>query len=104
MGPGLTQIFLLGKSSQNSTEPVLILWTIVCHLFCFYIVKSCSLLSFEYSVHVSDGFPKKSCLDGGGWCELYPVIFWIFLSLQNPLMMSDCVRLLVARRIASAVV
>ena len=34
-------------------------------------------------VNVSDLFPKKS-LDGGmgGWGELYPSCFWIFLTLQ----------------------
>ena len=31
-----------------------------------YIAKSCWLLLFECSVHVSDGFPEKS-LDGGGY-------------------------------------
>ena len=31
-----------------------------------YIAKSCWLSWFECSVHVSDGFQKKS-LDGGGW-------------------------------------
>ena len=37
------------------------------HIYCLYtLLKSCWLLRFECSVHVSDGFPKKS-LDGGGW-------------------------------------
>ena len=54
-----------------------------------YIAKSCLLLLFECSVHVSDGFPKG--VDGGGWvggwAALYPSLFWIFgifLTLQSP--------------------
>ena len=32
-----------------------------------YIAKSCWLLLFECSVHVSDGFPKKEVWMEGGW-------------------------------------
>ena len=41
---------------------------VVYHVYsvCIYIAKSCWLLLFECSVHVSDGFKKR--LDGvGGW-------------------------------------
>ena len=46
-----------------------------------YIAKSCWLLWFECSVHVSDGCPtKKFEWAVGGWGELYP-IFLGFLAL-----------------------
>ena len=54
---------------------------VVCHVY--YVLYTCTLLKVvsyydfqECSVHVSDGFPKKS-LDGG-WGELYPSLIWIF--------------------------
>ena len=61
---------------------------VVYHVYsvCTYIAKSCWLLWFECSVHVSDGFPKKKVWMGG-WGELYPSIFldfWNFLTLQSP--------------------
>ena len=86
VGRGLTRIFFFfGKSSQNSSKPVLIFWSsIQCHVqcvLCLYIVKSCSkLLGFECSVHVSDGFKKIGC--GGA---LYPILFWIFFNFAKPL-------------------
>ena len=44
-----------------------------------YIAKSCWLLLFECSVHVSNGFPKKKVWMGvGGWGELYPSFFLDF--------------------------
>ena len=46
-------------------------WSTVPCIFC--LIKVIQLLRFEYSVHVSDGFPKK--MDGGGWGELYPNLF-----------------------------
>ena len=50
-----------------------------------YIAKSCWLLWFECSVHVSDGFPQKKFGWGvGGWGELYP-IFFDFFNFANPL-------------------
>ena len=49
------------------------------------ILSVCTLLKVECSVHASDGFPKKSLDRGvGGWDERYPVLFWIFLTLQSP--------------------
>ena len=47
------------------------------------IAKSCWLLLFEWSVHVSDGFHKKIGMVGG-WGELYQFIFGIVLTLQIP--------------------
>ena len=62
---------------------------VVYHVYyvCIYIVKSCWLLWFECSVHVSDGFPKKTFGWGvGGLVELYSIFFdvWNFLTLQSP--------------------
>ena len=69
VGPGLTRIFLGGKSSQNSPKSVLIFWSSIPCVFCLHIIaKSCWLLWFECSVHVSDGFPKKNWM-GGGWVD-----------------------------------
>ena len=35
---------------------------------CIYVIKSCYLLSFEYSDHVSDGVPKNiTDMMVGGW-------------------------------------
>ena len=70
VGPGLTLNFFW-KSSQNSP-------------------KSCWLLRFECSVHVSDGFPKKS-LDGGGWVggvssiQVFFFDFWNFFNFAKSL-------------------
>ena len=78
---------------QNSPKPVLIFWSSrrsiprVRPNMSVYIAKSCWLLWFECSIHVSDGFPKKFGWVGG-WGELrYPNMFWIFgicLTLQSP--------------------
>ena len=58
--------FVVGKSSQNSPKPVLIFWSsrsyAICNLFVYTLLKVAKL-SFECSVHVSDGFQKQS-LDG----------------------------------------
>ena len=55
-------IFLcVKKSAQNSPKPVLIFGSsipCVC-ILSVYIAKSCWLLLFECSVHVSNGFPKN---------------------------------------------
>ena len=68
MGPGLTRIFLFGKSPQNSSEPVLIFLSSVPYVFCLYIIKQ--------------------SLDGvGGWGEVYPSFFfdfWHFFNFAKP--------------------
>ena len=58
---------------------------VVYHVYsvCTYIAKSCWLLWFECSVHVSDWFPKKS-LDGGwvgGWVFAKPLSYLSTCSL-----------------------
>ena len=67
VGPGLTLNFFW-KSSQNSP-------------------KSCWLLRFECSVHVSDGFQKKVWIGWVGWAlsKFFLWIFGICLTLQSPL-------------------
>ena len=59
--------FFSGKSSQNSPKPVVIFWSSIPCVFCLYmcIAKSCWLLRFECSAHVSDGFKKKVWMVGG---------------------------------------
>ena len=86
MGPGLTGIFF-GKSSQNSSKPVLIFWSSIPCVFCL-----CTLLKvvsyYDLSVlsmSVMD-FQKKVWMGVGGWGELYPSLFWIFgIFLVSPL-------------------
>ena len=74
----------VGKSSQNSPKPVLIFWSSIPCVFCRYVAKSCWLLCFECSVHVSDGFPNKKF--GWGWVggvSSIQVFFWILLKKFN---------------------
>ena len=86
-GLDFTRIFLLEKSSQNSSggreggmiggnevdihwieycRAYTIFWSsipyfgVVYHVYSVCIVQSCWLLGFERSVHVSDGFPKTA--------------------------------------------
>ena len=64
------------------------------YIFCLYtcIAKSCWLIWFECSVHVSDGFPKKS-LDGLWGATNFFLDFWNFFNFAKPLMQySLCVR------------
>ena len=76
MGAGLTRNFVVvGKSSQNCPKPVLIFWSSIKCVFCLLKVVS----YYDLSV-LSMGFQKKSV---GGWGELYPVLFWIFLNFFN---------------------
>ena len=61
MGPGLTRFFFFGKSSQNSSKPVL--WSIIQCVFCLYRVY---IVLSVLSMSVSDGFPKNKFGWGGG--------------------------------------
>ena len=51
MGPGLTRnVIVVGKSSQNSSKPVLICWSSLVYnvyFVCIYIVKRCYLLCYS---------------------------------------------------------
>ena len=70
MGPGLTRIFVVGKSSQNSPKPVLIFWSSIPCVFCLYtLLKVVGYYDLSVlSISVINGFPKKSF--DGGWCAL----------------------------------
>ena len=85
VGPGLTRNFFVGKASQNSHKPVVIFWSsIMCILS--VIAKSCWLLWFECSVHVSDGFPKKKDWIGGLVGGVSSIqFFWDFFNFAKPL-------------------
>ena len=86
VGPRLTRNFFFGKIISNSPKPVLIFWSSIPCVICLYIAKSCWLLGFECSVHVSS--KKKFGWRMSGWDELYPIFFGIFgffLTLQSPL-------------------
>ena len=70
--------FFFGKSSQNSSKPVLIFWSCIPHVVVSY--YDFSVLSMSVM-----GFQKKS-LDGGwvgGWGEVYPSFFLGFLEFFN---------------------
>ena len=60
------------------------------HLHFECVTKGCKLLCFECSVHVSDGFPKKTLLDRrvGEWVKSINFVYGFFgnfLTLQSPL-------------------
>ena len=81
-----------GKSSQNSSKPVLICCSSIPCVFCLYaLLKVVSYCDLRICVHGSDGFPHKKV-----WmcCELYPSLFCIFgffLTLQSPLVKHTCI-------------
>ena len=70
MGSGLTRIFFVEKSSQNSSKPVLIVWSSIPCVFCLYIHYDLSVLSMSMM-----GLKKKLVWGVGGWGELYPNLF-----------------------------
>ena len=84
MGPGLTRIFLWGKSSQNSPKPVLIFWSSK-RVFCLYKKYLHKLLKVAGYHDLSDiymsvmGFQKKLGWGVGGWGELSIQFFFGFL-------------------------
>ena len=95
VGPGLTQNFFRGKSSQNSPKPVVICWSSIPCVFYLYIciAKSFWLLWFECSVHMSVmGFHKKTVgWRMGGVSSIQ--FFWDFLNFVNfgkPLSLITC--------------
>ena len=95
VGPGLTQNFFRGKSSQNSPKPVGIFWSSIPCVFYLYIciAKSCWLLWFECSVHMSVmDFQKKTGWMENGWGELYPIFlgFLNFVNFGKPLSLITC--------------
>ena len=82
VGQGLTLKFFFGKSSQNSSKPVLIFWSSIPCVLCLYIhCYKLLVIMIRVSFHVNNGFPKKKVWmgGGGGWGELYPRFFFGFL-------------------------
>ena len=88
LGPGLTlNFFARGKLSQNSPKPVVIFLSSIPCVFCLDISKSCWLLLFSCSVHVSDWF-NKNWMAGGwvGWAlSIFVWIFWNLFNFAKPL-------------------
>ena len=82
MGPGLTRIFLVGKSSQNCPKPVLIFWSSIPCVLCLYTLLKivCYYDMSVLSISVM-GFQKKVVM--GGWGKLYPSFFWDFWIFFN---------------------
>ena len=82
--------FFLGKSSQNSSKPVLIFWSSIPYVpvFCLYNYTLITVVSY-YDLSVLSmsvmGLKKKFVW---GWVDgVYPILFWIFgifLTLQSP--------------------
>ena len=66
MGPGLTQNFSFGKSSQNSPKPVVIFWSSIplCILSVHPLLKVVGYYDFSVLSMSVMGFQKKSL---GGW-------------------------------------
>ena len=91
MGPGPTRIFsFCGKSSQNSSKPVLIFWSSIpykCILCVDTLLKVVGYYDFSVLSMSVMGFQKKFGWGVDGWGELYPSFFGIFgivLTLQSP--------------------
>ena len=84
---GWVQVSLgIGKSSQNSSKPVLIFWSSIPYMYsvCIYIYTLIQVVSY-YDLSVLSmsvmGFQKKKfgCGVGvGGWGEVYPRFFLNF--------------------------
>ena len=61
------EFFFGGKSSQNSSKPVLIFWSSTYNVYYVCaLLKVVSYYDLKCSVHVVMGFQKKVCM-GGGW-------------------------------------
>ena len=80
--------FFFLKIVQSSPQKQYWYFGVVYHVYSvrLYISKSCWLLWFECSVHVSDGFPKTKFgwWGGGGVSSIQVFCCWIFLTLQSP--------------------
>ena len=61
MGPGRTRNFFVGKSSQNSSKPVLIFCVFCLYIHCYMLL----VIMIRVSFHVNNGFPKKKFGWGG---------------------------------------
>ena len=67
VGPGFTRNFFCGKSSQNSSKPVLIFWSsIPKYVFCLYtLLKVVSYYDLSVLSMSVMGFQKKVWMEGG---------------------------------------
>ena len=74
--------FFFGKSSHNSPKPVLIFWSsIPCILSVYTLLKVVGYYELSVlSMSVMSFQNKKFGWGVGGWSELYPILFWIFLN------------------------
>ena len=76
-------ICLFGKSSRNSSKPVLIFWSSIQCVFCLYMYTLLKVVNY-YDLSVLSmsvmGFQKKF-----GWFELHPSFFWNFCNFAKPL-------------------
>ena len=81
--------FFFGKSSQNSSKPVLIFWSSVPYVFCLYLLKVVSYYDFSVlPMSVIMGFQKKfgwGWVDGVSSIQVYFGFFEFFKNLQSPL-------------------
>ena len=77
MGPGLTRIFVVGKSSQNSSKPVLIFWSSILSVYTLKVVS-------YYDLSVLMGFQKKVWMGGVGGVRSIQ-FFLGFFELCKPL-------------------
>ena len=70
VGPGLARNFFLGKSSQNSSKPVLIFWSSTPCVLCLYtLLKVVSYYDLSVLSMSVMGFQKK--LDGVSSIQVY---------------------------------
>ena len=85
--------FFFGKSSQNSSKPVLIFWSSIPYVFCLYILLKV-VSHYDLSVLSMSviGFPKKVWMEVGGWGELYPSLFLKFYNFAKPLGFCHCLK------------
>ena len=79
-------IFFLGKSSQNSSKPVLIFWSRIPCVFCLYMhCYKLLVIMIWVSFHVTD---EKVWMEGGwvGWAPSNFVLdFFNFFNFAKPL-------------------
>ena len=76
-------IVVVGKSSQNSSKPVLIFWSSIPYVFCLYIQCTLVIVVSYYDLSVlsisdSDGFPKKFAWGWVGGVRSIQVFFFEF--------------------------
>ena len=76
--------FFCGKSSQNSSKPVLIFWSSILCILSVYMIKVVSYYDLSVLSMSVIGFQKFGW-GVGGWGEVYPSFFRIFFTFAKPL-------------------